>query len=334
MITTFNTVRNHVGVLLTIMSLAVVLISCDTTEPTAPDGNGGVTSSLVVIAMEASSVKVSFTARSLGVRQGYRISYRSIGESQFGTDSGSVFVGDFENRDPRPSIEILELTPQLYEFRLSIVTTGYQTLPSYDTALGAPAWRYSQDMLSGTSPLRLYERGSEMGDALVLDPDRYGPTVTTVQNATEGSIALVLGVLPNEDREEGKSPHSVELWIGGIAIANIPAEKADLTSMLGYFDFRSQSTLDDFAVHQGYFAGMSPSVCVTYYTLQNRNDAEDSIYRPLGLYSRFSTQTPDVFRYTRIIVRPGTNGKYLQGTAPNRYIELDLSIGYPGVPFA
>ncbi|MBK7412733.1 MAG: hypothetical protein IPI29_09295 [Ignavibacteria bacterium] len=329
----YSVLKRHVFLVIA-TCMAVVLMSCEREEPTAPDGSGGGQGTLVVIAMDASSVKVSFTARSLGVRQGYRISYRSIGESEFGTDSGSIFVGDFENRDPNPSIEILELTPQLYEFRLSIVTTNYQTLPSYDTALGAPAWRYSRDVQSGTTPLRLYERGSTMGDALVLDPDRFGPTVTTVDNATDGSIAFALGAVPNEDREEGKSPHSVELWVGGIAIANIPSEKADLTSMLGFYDFRSQSTLDDFAVHQGFFAGMSPSVSVTYHTLQNRNDAEDNVYRPLGLYSRFSTQTPGVFRYTRIIVRPGTNGKFLQGAAPNRYIELDLSIGHPGVPFA
>ncbi|HLP27955.1 MAG TPA: hypothetical protein VK147_04890 [Candidatus Didemnitutus sp.] len=321
------------GILLIVSCMAVLMMSCDRTEPTAPDGSGGA-SSLVVIAMDASSVKVSFKAQDLGTRQGYRISYRSIGESEFGVDSGSVFVGDFENRDPEPSIEILELTPQLYEFRLSFVTTSYQTLPSYDTALGAPAWRYSRDVQSGTTPLRLYERGSTMGDALVLDPDRIGPTVTTVDNATDGSIAFALGVLPNEDREEGKSPYSVEFWVGGIAIANIPSEKADLMSALGFYDFASQSTLDDFHVSQFRFAEFGNGVSRTYQTLQSRTDAEDKVYLPVGLYSRFSTQTHGVFRYTRIIVRPGTNGKLLQGAAPNRYIELDLSIGHPGVPFA
>lgn len=324
--------KRHV-VLVIASCMAMALMSCEREEPAAPDGGGG-QSTLNVIAMEASSVKVSFKAKDLGSRQGYRISYRSIGESEFGVDSGSIFVGDFENRDPNPSIEILELTPQLYEFRLSIVTTSYQTLPSYDTALGAPAWRYSRDVQSGTTPLRLYERGSAMGDALVLDPDRLGPTVTTVENAANGTIVLALGVLPNEDREEGKSPHSVELWVGGIAIANIPSEKADLMSALGFYDFGLQSTLDDFHVVQFRFAEFSKSVSRTHLTLQNRNDAEDKVYLSVGLYSRFSTETPGVFRYTRIIVRPGTNGKFLQGTAPNRYIELDLSLGHAGVPFA
>lgn len=325
--------KRHV-VLVIASCMAMALMSCEREEPTAPDGSGGARSTLIVIAMDANSVKVSFTAKDRGIRQGYRISYRSIGESEYGRDSGSIFVGDFENRDPNPSIEITELTPQLYEFRLSIVTTSYQTLPSYDTALGAPAWRYSLDMQSGTSPLRLYERGSAMGDALVLDPDRLGPTATTVDNAANGTIALALGVLPNEDQQAGQSPYNVELWVGGIAIANIPSEKADLTSILGFYDAVAQSNLDHFHVHQLRFASMSESSSRTYQTLQYGSDEVDSIYRPVGLYSRFSTETPGVFRYTRIIVRPGTNGKFLQGTAPNRYIELDLSIGYPGVPFA
>jgi hypothetical protein len=312
----------------------MVLLSCETPAPTTPDGSGGGQGTLVVTAMESRTVKVSFKAKDLGTRQGYRISYRSIGESEFGVDSGSIFVGDFENRDPKPSIEIMELTPQLYEFRLSVVTTSYVTLPSYDTALGAPAWRYSRDVQTGTTPLRLYERGSAMGDVLVLDPDRLGPTATTVSNATDGTIALALGVLPNEDLDERKSPFRVELWVGGIAIANIPTAKADLTSMLGFYDFASQSTLDEFALHQSFFAEMSTSVSVTNHILQSGSDAVDKVYFPMGLYSRFSTETPGVFRYTRIIVRPGTNGKFLQGTAPNRYIELDLSIGHPGVPFA
>ncbi|MBK6761714.1 MAG: hypothetical protein IPH85_10895 [Ignavibacteria bacterium] len=329
----YSFLKRHV-VLVIASCMAMVLTSCDRTEPTAPDGSGGGPSTLIVIAMDASSVKVSFKAKDLGVRQGYRISFRSIGESEYGVDSGSIFVGDFENRDPNPSIEILELTPQLYEFRLSIVTTNYQTLPSYDTALGAPAWRYPRDVQSGTIPLRLYERGSTMGDALVLDPDRLGPTVTTVDNAANGTIALALGVLPNEDQQAGQSPYDVELWVGGIAIANIPSEKADLTSMLGFYDTGAQSNLDDFHVHQFRFASMSEGSSRTYQTLQSGSDEEGKVYRPLGLYSRFSTETPGVFRYTRFIVRPGTNGKFLQGTAPNRYIELDLSIGHPGVPFA
>jgi len=333
MTNTYPCLRHYV-VLLIASCMAMLLTSCETPAPTTPDGSGGGTSSLVVIAMDFRSVKVSFKAKDLGTRQGYRISYRSVGESEFGVDSGSIFVGDFENRDPKPSIEISDLTPQLYEFRLSIVTTSYQTLPSYDTALGAPAWRYSRDVQSGTTPLRLYERGSAMGDVLVLDPDRLGPTATTVSNAADGTIALALGVLPNEDLEVGKIPFSVELWVGGIAIANIPTAKADLTSMLGFYDFGSQSTLDDFALNQRLFAGMSTDVSETNKTLQSGSDAVDKVYLPMGLYSRFSTATPGVFRYTRIIVRPGTNGKFLQGTAPNRYIELDLSIGHPGVPFA
>ena len=102
----------------------------------------------------------------------------------------------------------------------------------------------------------------------MLDPDRLGPTVTTVDNAANGTIALALGVLPNEDQQAGQSPYDVELWVGGIAIANIPSEKADLTSMLGFYDTGAQSNLDDFHVHQFRFASMSEGSSRTYQTLQ------------------------------------------------------------------
>lgn len=313
-----------------VVGITMLVMSCDTTPPVGTDTGGSESSSMTVIALDSRTVKVRFTVRVLGVRLGYRISYRSIGESEYGVDTGSVFVGDFENRDPNPTTEITGLTPQLYEFTLSTVTTDYKTQPSYDTVRGAPAWRYNRDVQSGTSPLRLYERGSAMGDALVLDPDRLGPTVTTVDNASDGSIALALGV----EADAGKSSVHVDLWVAGIVIANIPSAKADLNSILGFHDSRSQTTLDDYHVHQHRFAEMSRGVSVNYQPLQYSSDAADSTYRPMGLYARFSTETPGIFRHARILVLPSSSGKILQGVAPNRYIEFDLSIGHPGVPFA
>jgi hypothetical protein len=40
------------------------------------------------------------------------------------------------------------------------------------------------------------------------------------------------------------------------------------------------------------------------------------------------------FRFGRLVVYRGPDGTILHGTAPNRFIEIQISLGYRGVPFA
>ncbi len=341
MIEPLRLTRVYIAVLLMAVTLYGGSCPDNGTNPN-PEPTGG--SAMRVIAKDFSTVTIHFPQSANATKQAYRISYRAIQSDpgfpsdDFVEDTGSVFAGSYGENHPGVYIsrDITDLLPQLYEFRLHIVNDMYQSLPSYDTVIGAPATRYIDDHGTYTGGIVLYERGSELANCLVIEGEYARPTVTTINDAPDGTVMLAL--LINEEYERTNNFTIADLAVSGTVAAEIPSAKADLTAMLvNDLKFGQKAPLDSFHVSYNQYNAFVDSNFVTNVPLVSETLGANDPVGPKCALLRFGSPRDGsahaTFRWVRIVVKANAFGVRLQGTKPNRYIELEFSIGYPGVPF-
>ena len=230
-------------------------------------------------------------------------------------DSGSLMTDQKQTR-------VEGLNGGQYIFRVFPVRNGEQLVPS--TIAWAGAQRFDRDPSTG-QPLRLYERFSSRASGLVIDittgnpklldltlPATFPPTPVALQiqtaslNSTEFSIGPPAAYLPTRN------------WLDSIAAISDVAfavESLDKWFLSGPIDrlINNDGNVKAF----------------------NRIPAVPGNSAGVGFLLRVGFGT-DVapYHYARVFVK-NIDGRLLQGTAPDRYVELEISYQVAAsLPFA
>ncbi len=288
---------------------------------------------LRVIAINRSTVRVAWDPPEKTHETQYPVAYRVRWEPLEGTatrvsDTGSAFIGDYISPS-RTEIDIDRLQDKMYRFTVEVVVkTGefsYATEPGKAAADGSPAERYSSDAARPGNPIRIYESASGQGNGLILDPFGSGPTRVIPENVLPEQLALVLQV-------DGDIPSG---YVRLAAAHTVPEYRsANLTDTTIYLNNATPSplSLDYWSVHTSQYRFTGALRDRTYFV-----DIEQTLSSAAAYYN-FTLSTgergAENHRYARISVVADANHAILHGTAPNRYIEVVVSIGYAGLEFA
>jgi hypothetical protein len=167
----------------------------------------------------------------------------------------------------------------------------------------APAYRF-KELFSGV-PIRLYEQASAKGCGLdLLDPEILKPRVLGLDSSDRWNVGLTIGN---------------NLMFGSARLLGYDfKDKKPLYSEISDF-YYDTPTLD-------IVYGTDPLVNLLFSEkLVNLTEVEPQVKSHLILIIR--TREPDpsnYFNYAKILIKK-IDGKFLQGTAGNRYIECELS---------
>ncbi len=237
------------------------------------------------------------------------ITYRVKWVPETGSDSGSVDVATTST-----SISSGLAINKAYTF--SVYSVRSNVMSSAISIKWAGAQRYGQ-----TESIRIYETASDNGSGLTLDPPN-GPRNVKVgaSNTVPNSVQLAIYT-------KASDPNNFEI---GPAYAFTEYQNADkfdqrvYVSTLSYpaQDLNSWYAVEDISQHiptDGNIRAFTFPVAETGTTGQ-------------GFYVR--TGDVGTYHYARVFVKK-SGGKLLQGTTPNRYIELEISYQQsPGLPYA
>jgi hypothetical protein len=208
---------------------------------------------------------------------------------------------------------------QVYAFTVSSVRGS--KVSSLVSVQSTPSARYTTDVSTGT-PLRIYEKASTHGSGLTIDPSKGGPkNVSKNQSATPQNVQLAMVA----DNTKGT------LVIG-------PANAFTEFIQVGQYD-------PDITISQMTY--VAPSLDSWYYSgsMENEmlpvNNGNVSAYElsqsipgtnGQGFFVR--TGPSGNYHYARVFVK-NVGGKLLQGVAPERYVELEITYQTtPNVPYA
>jgi hypothetical protein len=175
------------------------------------------------------------------------------------------------------------------------------------------------------TPIRLYETASTRPHAMLVDPDRGGPIAlsTALGSPRLGDVQLALHTSSGEKR----------FAFGPAAgIAGYPAHESFDQNVVAFGGLMGGGTLEDTglpdSIHARYF---EPPIGGREHVFDFFSDSDPS---GLGRMMMFAFRGSDGMHYARVFVRNG-GGMLLQGTAPNRYVELEISYQMVGdMPFA
>jgi hypothetical protein len=227
--------------------------------------------------------------------------------------------------------EIGPLTPgEFYLFHLYAKRSGEPEEDIVHTIQAAPAQWYHRDAARPDERIRIYEKGSTLGSGLVLDPALGGPTRVTPGTAPPGGVQLALGSLTPGGGPEWyiiAASQSEEYAAPGLADSTtlISGNTATLTSF--------EQPLSLWLLRDGDFERVRRTLSESnrIYLIPDYSSRQYA-----GAIISFGTG-PDFTgprRYARICAVSQDDGVMIRGTAPNRYVEVDISLGYPGIPWA
>jgi hypothetical protein len=220
---------------------------------------------------------------------------------------------------PMTSAVISGLTPgAVYSF--SVIATRMGKNSTAVSVESAPATRYTTEPGSA-SPIRIYEKGSTHGAGLTLDPAKGGPKNIAMTTADPSAVQLT--ILP-EDQQSA-------FLIG-------PAYGFPEYKDFEQFDhdvYISDSTYVTTSLDDWYYTGSidgkitQPDANQLAYRLPQ---FASDLVNGQGFFVR--TGTTGNYHYARVFVK-NNGGRLLQGTAPDRYVELGISYqSTPNLPFA
>ena len=291
---------------------ALVIGGCNENDtPTDPTPTGvapKAVTNLVAVSLSETSVGLRWNSPVDTSLAGYDVSWKSSD----GTDSGSVSVAPAT--DTTQDATGLKVG-KTYSFT---VKTKRGTLLSTGVSVTwAGAQRFSNDAANAATTIRLYEKASSNGSGLTLDPSLGGPrnmSVATPSAAVQlGFIVdpagkVVIGAaysfpeFKNVDKFDSNTYVSTQSWVAN-----------------GLSDWFLTQSLDKYIPADGNLRAFTFEATVTGTTGQ-------------GFVAR--TGATGNYHYARIFVN-NVGGKLLQGTAPNRYVELTISYqNTPNVFFA
>ncbi|MDB5035758.1 MAG: 1,4-beta cellobiohydrolase [Chlorobi bacterium] len=235
------------------------------------------------------------------------ITYRAAWKSVVSGDSGSIA------NTTSSSITVSDLRAgESYVFYIHAVRAGVISVPASIVWTGAA--RYGT-----TTPIRLYETQSAVGGSgLVLDPGRGGPATISTGNGAVGNVQLAMYTNGNL----GNS------FIIGASYSIVEYKNSD--------NFDRNTFISD-----SIYAASSLDAWLVSGPIDKRipNDGNLRAFTiPMasapgrGFFVR--TGTPGDYHFVRVFIRSG-NGMLLQGNAPDRYVELELSYqSIANIPYA
>jgi hypothetical protein len=289
-------------------SIALLLVSAlfgcsSSTEPTQPTPS--------VSTIEASSRSATSVALRWSPAEG-ATSYRVRWESIVGTASGGLAVED--------DSAVVAGLPAGEACRFAVAARSNGIWSDDIEIEWAGARRYTTT-LEGFA-LRLYEPASSRASALRLDPG--GPVTVDIAAPDMAQVAWTI------HPRDSVMPDSIV--IGAIAalpeytMQMPPAGKLDTTVRVSTSTYLQRS-LDDWFLSAPLSSALTSLRLGSSYTLTPSHLAESH-----GFAVRIGR--PGGHRYARVLVK-AVRGSILQGTAPDRYIELEISYqATPNVPYA
>jgi len=278
------------------------------TDPTPTPVAPKAVTNLVAVSLSETSVGLRWNSPVDTALTGYNVSWKSSD----GTDSGSVSVA--------PATDTTENATGLKAgktYAFTVKTKRGTTLSTGVSVTWAGAQRFTNDAGTPAMTIRMYEFSSSEGSVLTLDPSLGGPKNVKAASSTS---AVQLGFVVNKD---GK----IDI---GAAYAFTEFKKVDKFDSstyvstqswvaMGLSDWFIPQSLDKYIPTDGNLRGFTFEPTITGATGQ-------------GFVVR--TGTTGNYHYARVFVN-NVGGKLLQGTAPNRYVELTISYqNTPNVPFA
>jgi hypothetical protein len=287
--------------------LGITAVGCNDNPVVNANAPAAVTN-LKAVSLSATSVGLQWTA-STGATS-YLVSWKG----QTAGDSASVTV-------TATTTPVTVTTGQAYVFTVQAVNTDGTSAGT--TVTWAPADRFTSDAATSTT-IRIYEKASTNGSGLVLDPALGGPkNISVIPTSTAGSVQLAIFAAP-----------------GGSTFSIGPAFAFDEYKNGGLNNFYS-----DITVSRTTF--IAPSLDTWYsntsienelvsadsgstvaYTLSNSVSGSNG----QGFFVR--TGVAGAYHYARVFVK-NVGGQLLQGTAGNRFVELEISYQKTaGIPYA
>lgn len=267
------------------------------------------------VSLSSSSVGLRWRAATSPEVTGYQVKWRAIDNRD---DTGSVVVNGLS-----ATINELSLVP--YNFYVYSIIDGKIYDSRYVVGVWAPAERLTTD--GGASPsIRIYEPDSEYGSGLIVDPNREGLRRVRIEPEAGAQFALTI--------DNSVSPTQ---GIFGAAWCNPENQLEGRSDPEVYLfeTFYSASSLDGW-----YVAAETDLHSLLYFATQRCQQLPLSLIgssggpQGMGFFVRLGDRDSAGRHFVRILIRPGTNGKLLQGVAPNRYVEVEVSYGGGNMPYA
>lgn len=266
---------------------------------------------LEMSSLSASSVALRWTASHDTGMITYRVSWREA--NAVGGDSATIDAAT------NSAVASGLVAGRAYRFSVVALRGGKASSPIGGIWSGAE--HYTDDQ---GNAIRIYETASANGAGLTLDPSKGGPKTVGVgsSNPNPGDVQLAIFTSSQE-------PNSFEM---GPAYAFTEYKNADdfdpntfvseysyLAESLGSWYLPEGTSVDRIIPLNGNIRAF------TFQVVQSGTSGQ-------GFYVR--TGTPGNYHYARVFIR-NSGGRLLQGTAPNRYVELEISYQLtPNLPFA
>ncbi|MBS1912011.1 MAG: fibronectin type III domain-containing protein [Bacteroidetes bacterium] len=292
-------VRNFLLSGLVVAAMGLVAVGCNENPTDNPStGNSPLApTSLMASSTGPDAVALKWTpATDTGT-----ITFKVAWKSADGTDSGSVSGLTSSTQ----TVTGLKVGKQ-YTFSVTAVRGTLSSTAATVDAAGAT--RYGS-----TTSLKLYESVSSLPSGLVVDPALGGPAVVSVSSSNPNLSNVQLAIYVDT-----QDPLHFEIG---------PAYAYDTTiyrnaNLFDHNTYISDSTFPAANLDSWYGTG---SIAGRFLTTGNVStfvlpDLQSTLGQ--GLYVR--TGTPGNYHYARLFIK-NNGGKLLQGSAPDRYIEVEIS---------
>jgi|GEM_PF-837120 len=276
------------------------------TIPPPPSGTPPVPPSrAAIVSLNQNSVRIRWEAANDTGTITYAVKYRSEGGI---LDSGTI--SDINGTNV--TISAL-LSGRAYAFSVYSVRSEVFSATSA-TVSGAPANRYS-------TGIRMYEKSSSQGSGLIVDPSKGGPeNINITVPSTDVQLAMfvddvnkkmLIGPLYGLEEYRNVDGFDRNVYISD-SIYLIPG-------------------LNEWYDNQPISDRISEGGNLSHFPLPFQMSPQSQ--NMLMFYLR--TGVADNYHYARVLLKKDASGKILQGTAPNRYVELEISYQTaPNVPYA
>ncbi len=296
------------------LMLGLVAVGCNENPdgPTDPGSAPSAPTNLQAVSLSATSVGLKWTASTDTGTITYTVTRAATGSaSDTATVSGISGVSQVFNG----------LTAKEYTFTVVAVRGGKASTAI--TVKWAPAERYA------STTLRLYEKKSSNPSGFSIDAEPGGPQSVSLAQSQPGKAQLAIFVL------DSTSNTTNTLLIGPAyafpeyaASGNFNPAKVDSSTYISPTDFVVGS-LDT------WFDSRAIDAVITSTTMTNTSAytlTGGNLNSARGFYVR--TGTVGNYHYARVFVK-ATGGKLVQGSYPDRYIEVEVSYqATPNLPYA
>lgn len=292
--------RNFLLSGLIVAALGIFAAACNEnpTDPTDTSATPLAPTSVTASSIDPNTVALKWVAATDTGAITFSISWKSSD----GTDSGSVsgIAGSSQ------TVNGLKASTA-YDFSVTAVRGTKKSAAVTVTWAGAS--RYGK-----TVSIKLYETSSSSPSGLTLDPSKGGPVPISVANGAAADVQLAL-----YNRATDSTPQYANNFDIGSAFAFAGLRRVDAFDQNVFISDEGYAALSlDSWYSDGPLSGHIPSDGnVRAFQVPNNQATNGQ-----GFYVR--TGTAGDYHYARVFIK-NNGGKLLQGTAPNRYIEVEIS---------